>query len=90
MSEFVKWDVKAGMVQKMVFHKLYKGRKVNSFEPALESMDRRDGQGRRIINDLKYGTAYPNSFLDLMYPAEETGAASGPAVFSRRRFPVRQ
>ena len=70
----MKWDVKAGMVQKMVFHKLYKGRKVNSFEPALESMDRRDGQGRRIINDLKYGTAYPNSFLDLMYPAEETGA----------------
>jgi len=74
MNKLVKWDIKAKIVQKMVFAKAYKGRKVNSFEPVLASTDRNDEQGRRVINDLSYGDTYPNSFLDLMYPKVETGS----------------
>jgi len=73
MSKSVKWDAKARMVQQMVFDRVYRSRQVNSFEPVMESMDRRDGQGRRVINDLQYGTVYPNSFLDLLYPQEAAG-----------------
>ncbi len=71
-KEKIKWDKKAKFVQTLVQKKAYDGRPVNSYEPFQEPGDR-EKNGVRILNDLQYGTEYPNSYLDLMIPAHETG-----------------
>ncbi|MBE6122385.1 MAG: alpha/beta hydrolase [Erysipelotrichaceae bacterium] len=58
-------------VQKMVFEKLYgDGHEANTFAYAEQRETvRRDGI--RVLSDVVYSDAYPNSVMDIWYPAEE-------------------
>ncbi|WP_141013696.1 alpha/beta hydrolase [Nocardioides sambongensis] len=47
----------------------------NSFEPRNPPSDQMRADGVRYVNDLEYGTEYPNSHLDISYPAD---APDGP------------
>jgi acetyl esterase/lipase len=42
----------------------------NSFEPHADPADRVRDDGVRYVNDLTYGTQFPNSHLDISYPAD--------------------
>lgn len=55
-------------VQKMVFDKLSPGVEVNDFAPRTPPGEHIREDGVRYVNDLCYGTKYPNSHLDIWYP----------------------
>lgn len=63
-----RWDLKAWLLQKYVQKKLAQGRPANSFEPVRGFADCTRENGIRVLRDIRYGTTYPNSFLDLMIP----------------------
>lgn len=60
-------DATARALQKSVFAKLYPGRAVNSFRPAKASSRITLPNGTEYVNDICYGTEYPNSYLDIWY-----------------------
>ncbi|MDO5143985.1 MAG: alpha/beta hydrolase [bacterium] len=63
-------------IQKM----LYKdGRPINSFAPFAPAMRRVKENGQLYVTEIGYGTDYPNSYLDITYPNEDT-AADRPTV----------
>lgn len=55
-----------GLIQKA----MYQGSSPNSFEPINEPSKGFNELGQYKINDISYGTKYPNSFLDITYPNE--------------------
>lgn len=60
-------DQRARALQKAVFAKLYPGRAVNSFRPAKAPSRVTLSNGTVYVNDICYGTQYPNSYLDIWY-----------------------
>ena len=64
-------DQTARGLQKMVSVKLFNGRDANSFEPAKQSEKHIFDDGTVYVNDIEYGTAFPNSFLDIWYTADD-------------------
>lgn len=53
-------------------NQLYKDRPINSFEPFQKADSRLREDGSLYVNDIKYGDDYPNSYLDITYPNEDT------------------
>lgn len=53
-----------GMIQKG----MYQDSTPNSFEPIYTPGEGEKADGQYKINDIAYGTDYPNSFLDITYP----------------------
>ena len=47
---------------------MYQDSKPNSFEPIYTPGEGVKADGQYKINDIAYGTEYPNSFLDITYP----------------------
>jgi acetyl esterase len=47
------------------------GHPANSFDPRAPTTDKVRADGVRIHSNLRYGTRYPNSFLDIWYPAAD-------------------
>ena len=44
----------------------------NLFEPLHEPLQAKKDNGQYIITEIKYSDDYPNSFLDITYPDENT------------------
>ncbi|MBQ3030543.1 MAG: alpha/beta hydrolase [Agathobacter sp.] len=61
----IKSDMKCMVVQKLVFHKLNPGVKVNDFKPRNCPGERLRNDGILYMNDICYGEKYPNSHLDI-------------------------
>lgn len=57
-------QVIVGMIQKG----MYRDSKPNSFEPIYKPGEGEKADGQYKINDIAYGSEYPNSFLDITYP----------------------
>ena len=53
-----------GVIQKA----MYQDARPNSFEPIYTPGEGEKADGQYKINDIAYGTEYPNSFLDITYP----------------------
>ena len=47
---------------------MYQDARPNSFEPIYTPGEGEKADGQYKINDIAYGTEYPNSFLDITYP----------------------
>ena len=61
---------------------LYKdGRPINSFEPFAPAMRRVKENGQLYVTEIQYGTEYPNSFLDISYPDEDTSAPRPTVIY---------
>lgn len=50
------------------------GHPANSFDPRAPTADRVRADGVRISSNVRYGTRYPNSYLDIWYPAGKPAA----------------
>ncbi|MBN2613998.1 MAG: alpha/beta hydrolase [Bacteroidales bacterium] len=57
-----------GLIQKA----LYGDNPINSFEPFNEPGTDVKSNGILYVHDIKYGNEYPNSYLDISYPNEDT------------------
>ena len=57
-------QILVGMIQDA----MYQESKPNSFEPLYTPGEGQKEDGQYKINDIAYGTKYPNSFLDITYP----------------------
>ena len=57
-------QILVGMIQDA----MYQESKPNSFEPLYTPDEGQKEDGQYKINDIAYGTKYPNSFLDITYP----------------------
>lgn len=67
-EQVLKSDLKCIPIQKMVFEKTCGGVPVNSFEPRNVPGEHVREDGVIYVNDICYGTKYPNSHLDIFYP----------------------
>lgn len=65
-----------GIIQKG----MYQDSKPNSFEPIYTPGEGVKADGQYKINDIAYGTEYPNSFLDITYPDSDR-EADRPTLF---------
>ena len=65
-----------GLIQKG----MYGDSSPNSFEPLYTPGEGITANGQYKINDIAYGTEYPNSFLDITYPNSDT-EISRPTLF---------
>ena len=65
-----------GLIQKG----MYGDSSPNSFEPLYTPGEGTTTNGQYKINDIAYGTEYPNSFLDITYPDSDT-EISRPTLF---------
>ena len=61
-------QIVVGVIQKG----MYGDSSPNSFEPLNTPGEGITAAGQYKINDIAYGTEYPNSFLDITYPDENT------------------
>lgn len=57
-----------GKIQKAI----YKGKPINSFEPFAEPKQVVKENGQYYVTEIQYGVEYPNSYLDITYPTENT------------------
>lgn len=71
MTTKIAADATALAVQSAVMERLGRGRPANSTHPARESGKRVRDDGILYMNDARYGTTYPNSFLDIWYPDDD-------------------
>lgn len=59
---------------------LYKGAVFNSFEPMRPAKRALKENGQLMVTEIRYGTRFMNSYLDITYPNEDT-TAKRPTVF---------
>lgn len=58
-----------GVIQNAMYQDaMYQDAGPNSFEPIYTPGEGEKADGQYKINDIAYGTEYPNSFLDITYP----------------------
>ena len=67
-----------GGIQKMLYRN---GKPINSFEPFAPAMRRVKENGQLYVTEIQYGTDYPNSYLDITYPNEDTSASRPTIVY---------
>lgn len=65
-------DAKCRQVQKVVYELYHKGKAINSYDPEKPSQKTVLEDGKVYINDIQYGKEYPNSYLDIWYPDEDS------------------
>ena len=59
---------------------LYKGAAFNSFEPMRPAKRAVKENGQLMVTEIRYGTRFMNSYLDITYPNEDT-SVKRPTVF---------
>ena len=59
---------------------LYKGAVFNSFEPMRPAKRAVKENGQLMVTEIRYGTKFMNSYLDITYPNEDT-SVKRPTVF---------
>jgi len=59
-----------GSIQKL----LYKDKPINSFKPFGDAGRKVKENGQLYVTEIRYGADYPNSYLDISYPNEDTTA----------------
>lgn len=64
-------DKKCIPIQRMVFDKMWPGVEVNSFQPRSTPSEHTREDGVLYVNDICYGTKYPNSYLDIWYASAD-------------------
>lgn len=69
-------QVVVGLLQRMSAN----GKPLNSYEPLNPPMRAEKENGQYLISELAYGTEYPNSFLDVIYPNSDL-TADRPTLF---------
>lgn len=69
-------QIMVGMIQKG----MYQDASPNSFDPIYTPGEGEKEDGQYKINDIAYGTEYPNSFLDITYP-DSNRDAERPTLF---------
>ncbi len=67
-----------GRIQKMLYRN---GKPINSFQPFAPAMRRVKENGQMYVTEIQYGTDYPNSYLDITYPNEDTSACHPTVVY---------
>lgn len=67
-----------GGIQKMLYRN---GKPINSFQPFAPAMRRGKENGQLYVTEIQYGTDYPNSYLDITYPNEDTSACRPSVVY---------
>lgn len=67
-------------IQQMVFQKMMPGAAVNDFAPRNPPGEHLRPDGVLYVNDICYGTRYPNSYVDLWFGNGDR-SASRPTVF---------
>ncbi len=72
-------DGSVKVLQAYLYNKL--DQEPNSFEPRSASADTVRDDGVRIRTNLKYGTTYPNSFLDIWYPTADDRASRPTLIY---------
>lgn len=65
-----------GLLQRMSAN----GKPLNSYEPLNPPMEAEKENGQYLISELAYGTEYPNSYLDVIYPNSDL-TADHPTLF---------
>ena len=60
---------------------LYKGKPINSYEPFGNPEKKIKENGQLYITEIKYGTEYPNSYLDISYPNEDTSVVRPTVIY---------
>lgn len=60
---------------------LYKGKPINSYEPFGNPEKKIKENGQPYITEIKYGTEYPNSYLDISYPNEDTSVVRPTVIY---------
>ena len=68
---FAEYEAKCRMVQAWMYENRQKGQKPNSFSPFAEPGRTVLETGEVCLNDIAYGTEYPNSYFDLWYPDDK-------------------
>ena len=62
-----------GIIVGIIQKGLYKdGKPINSYEPFGKPDRRVKENGELYVTEIKYGEKYPNSYLDITYPTEDT------------------
>ena len=69
-------QVVVGLLQRMSAN----GKPLNSYEPLNPPMRAEKENGQYLISELAYGTEYPNSYLDVIYPNSDL-TADRPTLF---------
>lgn len=59
-------QIVVGVLQKMSDN----GKPLNSYEPLNEPYEGIKENGQFLISEINYGSDYPNSYLDIVYPNE--------------------
>ena len=67
-----------GGIQKMLYRN---GKPINSFDPFAPAMRRVKENGQLYVTEIRYGTDYPNSYLDITYPNEDTSVCRPTVVY---------
>lgn len=67
-----------GGIQKMLYRN---GKPINSFDPFAPALRRVKENGQLYVTEIQYGTDYPNSYLDITYPNEDTSACRPTVVY---------
>lgn len=62
-------QVVVGIIQKALYPK---GKEINPVGPQNVPDRKVRENGILYVNDIKYGNTYPNSYLDISYPTEDT------------------
>ena len=66
-----------GMIQSA----LYKGKPINSFEPFAKAKSVVKKDGSYYVTEIAYGDKYPNSYLDITYPTQNTSIKRPTVVY---------
>jgi acetyl esterase len=72
-------DGSVKVLQHLVYRKMK--REPNSFTPLRPSAEVVRKDGLRMVNDIRYGGEYPNSFLDIWYTDADRGAKRPTVIF---------
>lgn len=67
-----------GGIQKMLYRD---GKPINSFDPFAPAMRRVKENGQLYVTEIRYGTDYPNSYLDITYPNEDTSVCHPTVIY---------
>ena len=67
-----------GGIQKMLYRN---GKPINSFHPFAPAMRRVKANGQLYVTEIQYGTDYPNSYLDITYPNQDTSVCRPTVVY---------
>ncbi len=61
---------------------IYMGKTINSFEPMQEPRKVVKANGQYVVTEIRYGTRFMNSYLDITYPTQDTSARRPTVIYT--------